>query len=145
MVAGGRALLTGDAHVLYILETIPQVADKRVINMLEHAAFSNDISHAFGPDDCMLSTMSATTPVADFAGSRFVMRTFIFADILQSKRQIGVFSFDNAYFAKGSSADDSQKSKMVEVHCCGKMALVKTSRRYDGAQARGPSRWRSRG
>lgn len=107
MVGEGRALLTRDAHVLYILKAIPQVADKRVINMLEHAALAYDISHAFGPDDCMLSTMSATTSMADLAGSRFGLRTFIFANILQSKRQIGVFSFDNAYFAKGSSADDS--------------------------------------
>lgn len=72
IVVGGRSLLTEDAHVLYILKAIPQVADKRVINMLEHAALSYDISYAFGPDDCMFSTMSATTPEIDFAG--FVCR-----------------------------------------------------------------------
>lgn len=85
--------------------------------MLEHAALSYDIPYAFGPDDCMMSTMSATMPGADFAGLWVGLRTFIFADILQCKRQVGVFSFNDAYFAKGSSADDSQQSKVVEVYC----------------------------
>lgn len=106
-----------DAHVLYILKAVPQVADKGVVNMLEHAALSYDISYAFGPDNCVMSTMSATMPGADFAGLWVGLRTFIFADIFQGKRQIGVFSFDDAYFAKGSSADDSQQSKVVEVYC----------------------------
>lgn len=85
--------------------------------MLEHAALSYDISYAFGPDNCVMSRMSATMPGADFAGLWVGLRTFIFADILQGKREIGVFSFDNADFAKGSSADDSQQSKVVEVYC----------------------------
>lgn len=75
--------------------------------MLEHAALSYDISDTFRPDDCMLSTMSATTPGAEFAGLRIGLRTFIFADILQGKREVGVFSFNDANFAKGSSANDS--------------------------------------
>lgn len=37
-----------DAHVLYVLEAVAQVADKGVIHMLEHTALSNDIPHAFG-------------------------------------------------------------------------------------------------
>lgn len=94
-----------DAHVLYILKAVPQVADKRVVNMLEHAALSYDISYAFGPDDCVVSTMSATMPDADLRW--LVVRTFIFADIFQGKRQVRVFSFNYAYFAKGASADDS--------------------------------------
>lgn len=56
-----------NAHVLYILKAVPQVADKRVINMLEHAAFSYDIPYAFGPDDCMVPTMSTATPGSKFS------------------------------------------------------------------------------
>ena len=41
-----------DAHVLYILEAVAQVAEKGMVHMFEHAAFSNDVSYAFGPDNC---------------------------------------------------------------------------------------------
>lgn len=85
--------------------------------MLKHAALSYDIPDALGPDNCMMSTMSATMPGAGLAGEGPGVRTFIFAYILQGKRKIGVFSFNDAYFAKSSSADDSQQSKMIEVYC----------------------------
>lgn len=135
-----RAVVAGNAHVLYILKAVPQVADKRVINMLKHAALSYDISHAFGPDDCMVSRMSATMPEADFAGLWVGLRTFIFADILQGKRQVGVFPFNDAYFAKGSSADDSQQSKVVEVYYLIKRGCQSNvQRQRDDAQARGRS------
>ena len=109
--------------------------------MLEHAALSYNIPYAFGPDDCILSIMSATTPESDFAGFCVGLRTFIFANILQCKRQIGVFSFNDAYFAKGSSADNSQESKMVEVYCDRPKAVVsQICGQCDGAQARNRSK-----
>lgn len=44
------------------------------------------------------------------------LRTFIFAYILQGKGETRIFSLDNSYFSKGSSADDSQQSEVVEVY-----------------------------
>jgi hypothetical protein len=42
--------------------------------------------------------------------------TFIFPDVLESERQACVLPLDNADFAKGTSADDSQETEMVQVH-----------------------------
>lgn len=44
-------------------------------------------------------------------------RTLIFAYVLEGKRQAGVFSFDDSYFAKGSFADDPQEAKVIEADC----------------------------
>ena len=43
----------GTLHVLNVLETVAQVADERVVHVLEHSSFSDDIADAFGADDCM--------------------------------------------------------------------------------------------
>lgn len=40
------------AHILNILETVSQVANEWMVHMLEHSPFSDDVSHAFGSDDC---------------------------------------------------------------------------------------------
>lgn len=45
-------------------------------------------------------------------------RTFIFPDVFQCKRQVGVFALDNADLAEGASADHSQQAEVVEVGCC---------------------------
>lgn len=43
-------------HVLNVLETVPQVAYEGMVDMLEHAAFSNYIANAFRTDDwCCVS------------------------------------------------------------------------------------------
>lgn len=47
-----------DAHVFDVLEAVPQVADKRMINMLEHAALSNNVSYAFGSNDCTIKRLA---------------------------------------------------------------------------------------
>lgn len=44
-------------------------------------------------------------------------QTFIFSYVLERKGEAGVFALDNAHFAKGSFADDSQQAEVVEVHC----------------------------
>lgn len=38
-------------HVLYILEAVSQVADKRMVDMFEHATLSDDVPYALGSDD----------------------------------------------------------------------------------------------
>lgn len=43
--------------------------------------------------------------------------TFIFPYVFESKRQAGIFPLDDSHFTKGSSADDSKKAEMIEVHC----------------------------
>lgn len=49
--------------------------------------------------------------------------TFIFADVLECKRQTRVFSFDDADLAKGALADDAEQAEMVEAYCCPSMAV----------------------
>jgi hypothetical protein len=42
-------------HVLNVLEAVAQIANERVVHMLEHSSFADDIADAFGADDWMLS------------------------------------------------------------------------------------------
>lgn len=63
-----------------------------MVYMFEHAPFTNDIPNALGPYD------------------------FIFPYVFESKRQAGIFPLDDSHFTKGSSADDSKKAEMIEVH-----------------------------
>lgn len=42
--------------------------------------------------------------------------TFIFANVFQGERETGIFALDDSNFAKGSFADDTKQSKVVEVH-----------------------------
>lgn len=39
-------------HIFNILETVTQIANERVINMLEHSALPYNIAHALRADDC---------------------------------------------------------------------------------------------
>ena len=43
--------------------------------------------------------------------------TFIFAYVLQSKRQVRIFPFHDSYFAKCALPDDSEQFEMVEIDC----------------------------
>lgn len=38
-----------DIHVLHILETVSQVAKKRMVQMLKHSPFSDNVTNAFRP------------------------------------------------------------------------------------------------
>lgn len=40
------------AHVLYVLEAVAEVANKGMVDVLEHAALSNDVAYTFRSDDC---------------------------------------------------------------------------------------------
>jgi len=42
----------GVVQVLDVLEAISQVAEERMVEMLEHPAFANDVANALGPYDC---------------------------------------------------------------------------------------------
>jgi hypothetical protein len=44
------------------------------------------------------------------------MLTFILAYVLEGKREPGVFSLDDADFAKGTLSDDAQQAEVIEVH-----------------------------
>jgi hypothetical protein len=51
------------AQILNVLEAVAEVAEKRVIEMLEHAALANDVADAFRPYDC--DTASAFESLED--------------------------------------------------------------------------------
>jgi len=87
-----RHQIDHEVHVLDILETIAQIANEWVVDMLEHAPFADDVPYALGSDN------------------------FIFAYVLEGKGQAGVLALDDTHFPKGTSADDSQQTEMVEVH-----------------------------
>lgn len=40
-------------------------------------------------------------------------RTLIFTDVLESKREVRVFPFDDAHLAEGASADNPQKAEVI--------------------------------
>lgn len=42
-----------DVHVLNVLETVSQVANEWMVDMLEHATLSNDVSNALGSYNCL--------------------------------------------------------------------------------------------
>lgn len=41
-----------DVHILYILETVTQVAKERVVQMLEHSAFADNVPYALRTYNC---------------------------------------------------------------------------------------------
>jgi hypothetical protein len=47
---------------------------------------------------------------------RIIERTFLFTDILECKRQAGVFALDNANLSKGTFSDHAEEAKVVEVN-----------------------------
>jgi hypothetical protein len=44
------------------------------------------------------------------------LRTIIFADVFQGKREPGIFSFHDSHLSESASADNPEKSEVVEVH-----------------------------
>jgi len=84
-----------DSQILHILETIPQITQKRVIQVLQHAPFADYIPHTFGTHN------------------------LIFANVLQSERETAVFPLNDAHFAKSAFADHTKEPEVVEVHLVG--------------------------
>lgn len=102
----------GTLHVLDVLETVAQIADERVIHVLEHSSFSDDIADAFGANDCMrllASPQQHNRGLLDASSESRLgpIRTFIFPYVFQRKRQPGILALDDADLSKGASADDS--------------------------------------
>lgn len=55
-VAGGTVpAARRTLHVLNVLEAVAQVANERVVHVLEHSSLSDDVADAFGSDDWGLS------------------------------------------------------------------------------------------
>lgn len=42
--------------------------------------------------------------------------TFIFSNVLESEGEACILSFDYAYLAKRSFADDTEETEMIEIH-----------------------------
>ena len=101
----------GTLQVFDVLETISEVAEEGVVEMLEHAALADDVADTFRPYHCY--TASA---LGDPDGGECDERTFILAYVLEGEGEPGVFSLDDADFAKGALADDAQQTEVVEVH-----------------------------
>lgn len=47
--------MEANGHVLNILKTVAEIAQKRVVQMLKHASFSDNIANAFGPHHYLTS------------------------------------------------------------------------------------------
>lgn len=82
--------------------------------MLEHSSLADNISNAFRFDNYSkgllvghLSYSHSAASTVERSVDVFLLRTFIFTDILERKCQVGVFALDNADLAKGASADNS--------------------------------------
>ena len=77
--------------------------------VLEHAALPDNVAHALGPDHWRpLAAKRAKL------GLGLCWLTLVFANILEGKRQAGVFALDDANLAKCAPADNPQKTKVVE-------------------------------
>lgn len=107
-------------HVLDVLEAVAEIADEGMVDMLEHAAFADDVPYALGSYNCgKKPRQHSDQRRRDWmdAVRRFAARrTFIFPYVFQSKGQAGVLALDDANLSEGASADDTQESEMVEVH-----------------------------
>ena len=110
-----------DVQVFDILETVSQIAKERVVQVLEHASLSDDVSHALGPYDCYTAwsakairgNSDGVLVKRDKAGLESRGRvgvmglcTFIFADILERKGAASVLSLYDANLSKGAFADN---------------------------------------
>lgn len=60
-MAGIRGCDETSVHVFYILEAVSQVANKRVVDMLEHAALADNISYTLRTNDCTATDISILT------------------------------------------------------------------------------------
>lgn len=111
----------GNVHVFYVLETVAEVANEGMVDMLEHAALSNDVPYAFGSDDCGGARTRSVRPANSnivsegvtgaMAGTNWlvskVLRTFIFAYVLEGEGETSIFPLDDADLAKRTTANDA--------------------------------------
>ena len=104
-----------NVEVLDVLEAVAQIAQEGVVEVLEHAAFADNVADALGAYDC--DTTSAGRGGGKERGFGWGWRTLIFANVLEGKREARVLALDDADLAKGALADDAQQAEVVEVDC----------------------------
>lgn len=97
-----------DAHVFYVLEAVAEVANKWMIHMFEHAAFSDDVSYAFGPNDYDDARQIGQSKMYECVQTAWMMRTFIFADVFEGEGETRVFSLDDSDLSESTSANDAK-------------------------------------
>ena len=98
-----------DIQILNVLEAIAQVAKERMVEVFQHPSLSDDVPYTFGSHDWK-NTLSA---IIHSSGIR--SRTFIFANILESKCQAGVFPLHYSYLAKGTLPYHTQQAEVIEI------------------------------
>jgi hypothetical protein len=86
---------TSDLQVFHVLEAVPQIAQERVVQVLQHPSLPYYVPYAFWTDH------------------------FVFPDIFECESKTGIFAFDNSNFAKGTFAYYSQEAEVVEVDFIG--------------------------
>jgi hypothetical protein len=107
--------------------------------MLEHAALSYDISYAFGPDDCVLPRMSATTPEADSAGSRVGLCVPSSLRIyFKANDRLVSFRSTMRTLPKAPRPTTRSSRKWLRFTVGGRQVVSRICARCDCAQARGP-------
>lgn len=84
-----------DSQVFHILEAVPQITQKRVIEVLQHPPLPYDIPHTFRAHH------------------------LIFPDVFEGKGEARIFALHNPDLAKRSFADDAQEAKVVEIDLIG--------------------------
>lgn len=51
-----------DAQVFNVLETVSQIAEEGMVEMLEHASLADDVAYTFGPYNCDTASASSSAP-----------------------------------------------------------------------------------
>jgi hypothetical protein len=101
-----------DVQVLDVLEAVAQIAEERVVEVLEHAALANYVADTLGAYDCY-TTSAYPAPRPPIA----CKPTFVLPYVLERKCEARVLALDDAHLAKGALADYTQQPEVVEVHC----------------------------
>lgn len=90
-----KLVARGDVQVLHVLKTVAQVAQERVVQVLQHTPLSNDIPYTLRPNHLILP------------------------DVLERERQACVFSLHYADLAKRALAHHAQQTEVIEVDLVG--------------------------
>ena len=69
--------LLQDAHIFNVLETVSQIAKERMVQVLEHPPFTDDIPYAFRPNHYMSKSSSVGVDACPVQ-----QRTFFFPNVL---------------------------------------------------------------
>jgi hypothetical protein len=107
-----------DVQVLDVLEAVAQVAEERVVQVLEHAALTDDVADALGPYDCDTALASGPWAWRTLAVAAAHERlTFILSYVLERECEARILALHDAHLSEGALADDAQQAEVVEVHC----------------------------